>query len=374
MTYIREIIRDHPDYGYRRILPELRERSGERVNHKRLRRLLREHELGLPRYLPNAKPSPVREILREASDQLNLVEAYLGTDREPEPLSVFSTDFTELAYASGQRKAHLMAVVDVGSRCALGWAVGPSANRALALRCWKQVRTRMTGLGQPLEGSVLHSDLDSVYTSFDWLRQIRLDDGLRVSDSELLEFRSHVRMPLRTKLCRGVLFFTPRRAVKDSRLRFFVLRAGAGSEAAALRLRRPPDLRALKRNIRRQVAAGRWGRRRSVRACHSIRATPQPEERIRLIGAFRHNPERKYPGRTAHGRALKRILKAATALSICSTPIPMAACQPSGWRRAMRIVDTRSSRMFRKRSAPPTGSRLEGRPGERRCYHYRVPG
>jgi transposase InsO family protein len=83
----------------------------------------------------------VREILREASGQLNLVEAYLGTDRGPDPLSVFSTDFTELAYASGQRKAHLadvtsaMAVVDVGSRCALGWAVGPSANRALSLRC-----------------------------------------------------------------------------------------------------------------------------------------------------------------------------------------------------------------------------------------------
>jgi len=184
MTYIREIIRDHPDYGYRRILPELRERSGERVNHKRLRRLLREHELGLPRCLPKANPSPVREILREASGQLNLVEAYLGTGLEPAPLSVFSTDFTELAYASGHRKAHLMAVVDVGSRCALGWAVGPSANRELALRCWKQVRTRMTGLGQSLDGRVLHSDLDSVYTSFDWLRQVLLDDGLRVSYSE----------------------------------------------------------------------------------------------------------------------------------------------------------------------------------------------
>jgi len=184
MQHIRAIIRDHPDYGYRRILPELRERSGETVNHKRLRRLLREHELGLPRCLPKAKPSPVREILREASGQLNLVEAYLGTDRAPEPLSVFSTDFTELAYASGQRKAHLMAVVDVGSRCALGWAVGRRANRTLALQCWKQVRARMAALSQPLEGRILHSDLDSVYTSYDWLRQVLLDDGLRVSYSE----------------------------------------------------------------------------------------------------------------------------------------------------------------------------------------------
>jgi hypothetical protein len=61
---------------------------------KRLRRLPSGRELGLPRCLPKATPSPVREILREASGQLNLVEAYLGTDREPELLSVFSTDFT----------------------------------------------------------------------------------------------------------------------------------------------------------------------------------------------------------------------------------------------------------------------------------------
>ena len=58
-----------------------------------------------------------------------------------------------------------MAVVDVGSRYALGWAVGPSANRELALRCWERVRARMAGLGQPLEGTILHSDLDSVYTN-----------------------------------------------------------------------------------------------------------------------------------------------------------------------------------------------------------------
>jgi len=184
MQHVRAIIRDHPDYGYRRILPELRERTGEQVNHKRLRRLLNEHELGLPRCLPKATPSPVQEILQEASGQLNLVQRYLGTGQHPKPLEVFSTDFTQLSYAEGTRTAHLVAVVDIGSRCALGWAVGPSANRELALRCWERVRARMAGLGRPLEGSVSHSDLDSVRAGYDWLRQVLLDDGLRVSYSE----------------------------------------------------------------------------------------------------------------------------------------------------------------------------------------------
>jgi len=31
----------HPGYGYRRLKPELEVRTGRRINHKRLRRLLR---------------------------------------------------------------------------------------------------------------------------------------------------------------------------------------------------------------------------------------------------------------------------------------------------------------------------------------------
>ena len=189
MQHTRAIIRDHPASrnfcdGYRRILPELRERSGEQVNHKRLRRLLSDHELALPRQVPKQSPSPVQEILERATGQLNLVSEYLGTGLAPEPLEVFSTDFTELHYAEGARKAYLMAVVDVGSRYALSWAVGPSANRELALRCWERVRARMAGLGQPLEGTILHSDLDSVRAGYDWLRALLLEDGLRVSYSE----------------------------------------------------------------------------------------------------------------------------------------------------------------------------------------------
>jgi hypothetical protein len=49
----------------------------------------------------------VEKILEEASGSPNLVE-----DRDPAPLEAFSSDFTEISYANGSRKAHLMAVVD----------------------------------------------------------------------------------------------------------------------------------------------------------------------------------------------------------------------------------------------------------------------
>ncbi|WP_162891478.1 IS3 family transposase [Salinibacter ruber] len=179
MDHIREIIGEHPSYGYRRILPELEERTGQTVNHKRLRRLLNEHELGLARQVSKHSPSPAEEILGDAAGQLNLV-----ADLDPEPLEAFSTDFTELKYAGGSRKAYLMAVVDLESKYVPDWAVGPSGNRKLAMRCWEQVRERLTSLGEELDEKIIHHDLDSVYTSYRWLRAILLGDEMRISYSE----------------------------------------------------------------------------------------------------------------------------------------------------------------------------------------------
>jgi Integrase core domain. len=97
----------------------------------------------LPRQAAKRSPSPVQEILGDAAGQLNLV-----ADLDPGPLEAFSTDFTELSYSGGSRKAYLMAVVDLESKYVPGWAVGPSANRKLAMRCWEQVRERLASLGE----------------------------------------------------------------------------------------------------------------------------------------------------------------------------------------------------------------------------------
>ena len=60
---IVEVIRKHPDYGYRRLLPDVILAMDEPVNHKRLRRVLRTYDLSLPRCLPKHSPSPIRDIL-----------------------------------------------------------------------------------------------------------------------------------------------------------------------------------------------------------------------------------------------------------------------------------------------------------------------
>lgn len=179
MSTVRNIITDHPAYGYRRILPELRERTGLRVNHKRLRRLLGEHDLGLMRRLPApGAPSAVRQTLSECEGQLNLVKG-----RAFGLLEAFSTDFTELSYAGGG-KAQLMALVDIKSKWVAGWAVGPSANRELALSCWQHAKERLAHLESSPAGLIVHHDQDSVYTSHEWLYALLIEDGARVSYSE----------------------------------------------------------------------------------------------------------------------------------------------------------------------------------------------
>ena len=174
-----EVIRNHPSYGYRRIRPELEAATEEVVNGKRLRRLLNEWDLNLHRTTARSSPSEVRRILREGEGHLNLLGG-----RDPGPLEVLSTDFTELRYAGGHRKAWLMAMLDVNSAWVPGWAVGPSANRRLALRCWRAVRTSYERSEIDLNGVTVHSDQDSVYTSYAWLRELLIESRARVSYSE----------------------------------------------------------------------------------------------------------------------------------------------------------------------------------------------
>jgi hypothetical protein len=78
------------------------------------------------------------------------------------------------------RKAYLIAVVDLERKDVPGLALGPSADQELALRCWKRVRKRLSALGLPLDGTVVHHDQDSVHTSYRWLQAILLEDGMRV--------------------------------------------------------------------------------------------------------------------------------------------------------------------------------------------------
>lgn len=176
---IVSVIEAHPDYGYRRLQVELAQRTGSRVNHKRLRRVLSSYRLGLRRALPKASVSPVVELVKGAGAAADLVQGRLF-----EPLQVFSTDFTELLYAGGTKKAYLMVLLCIESRWAGGWAVGTRRCRQLALESLTLLTDNLGEVGRTLQGVIVHQDKDSVYTSYAWLHRVLIQEQGRLSYAE----------------------------------------------------------------------------------------------------------------------------------------------------------------------------------------------
>jgi putative transposase len=174
---LEEIAREHPEYGYRRTGTELREGYSEVVNHKVIRRLHQQWHLALLRSAEAPRPSGIREAILAAGRRVNL----LAQLEQVEPLMVVQTDFTELPFAGGRHRAHLMPILDHASKVVLGWAVGASTNRELALAAWKQAKESLRALGLDHRGLIMHHDQDSVYTSYDWTGQLLLRDRLQLS-------------------------------------------------------------------------------------------------------------------------------------------------------------------------------------------------
>ena len=62
---IVSVIESHPGYGFRRIQAELKARLRRPINHKRLRRVLNQYDLGLRRCLPAESSSPVVSMVAQ---------------------------------------------------------------------------------------------------------------------------------------------------------------------------------------------------------------------------------------------------------------------------------------------------------------------
>ena len=176
---LEAIARKHPAYGYRRSTEELEEIRRHKTNHKVVQKLHQEWGLPLLRSIKPPKPSGIRQVITAAGDRINLVAK--AEKDEIETFDVAYTDFTELAYADGHRKAHLIPIIDHASKMVLGWALGDRAVTDLALRAWEYARETLVGYGVELQDFILHHDQDPVFTGYRWTSQLLLKDHVRVS-------------------------------------------------------------------------------------------------------------------------------------------------------------------------------------------------
>jgi putative transposase len=174
---LEDILRDHPSYGIPRITPELADRYGRQINHKVIQELLHLWDLSILRSAKKPRPSSIRQAILEAGDKANLVKGMTQIGL----FAVSYTDFTEICYANGSRKAYLMPIIGHACKMAYGWALGESADSELGIKAWNMAKQTFERLDITCKGMIIHHDQDSVYTGHMWTGQLLLRDKVRLS-------------------------------------------------------------------------------------------------------------------------------------------------------------------------------------------------
>lgn len=158
-----EICDEFEAYGYRRVGAELRHR-GIAVNSKKIRRLMREHDL---------QPKRRRRFVATTnSDHDGPIFPDLARDRMVDgPNQVWVADITYIAIAAGF--VYMAAILDAWSRRVVGYAISRSIDARLAVAALKAaIRAR-----EPPTGCIHHSDRGSQYAS-EVYRSLLAEHGL----------------------------------------------------------------------------------------------------------------------------------------------------------------------------------------------------
>jgi putative transposase len=165
---LAELIGDIQDelsgYGYRRVTHELL-RRGHRVNHKRVARVMRTHDLGIrPRR---------RHVRTTDGDHDSPIFPNRYNNAIPDrPNRVWVTDFTYRRVAHGF--VYLAAMLDACSRKVIGYAISRQIDTELALAALRAAIANR----RPKPGTCIHhSDRGSQYASTQYRRALE-DYGL----------------------------------------------------------------------------------------------------------------------------------------------------------------------------------------------------
>jgi putative transposase len=148
---IRAICAEFPRYGYRRVTAQLKA-EGQRVNHKRVSRIMGEQDL-------RVRPKR-RFIVTTDSDHDGPIFPNLAKDLAPTgPGQLWVADLTYIRILGGF--VYLAVILDAWSRRVVGWAVSRRIDAELALAALEAaIATR-----DPPPGCVHHSDRGSQYAA-----------------------------------------------------------------------------------------------------------------------------------------------------------------------------------------------------------------
>ena len=165
---IRRVHETNRAQGAPRITAELNQDAepNERVNHKRVARVMREHQIAGLRLRRK-----VRTTIGDPSGQ-KLPDLLKRRFSAPAPRCVYAGDITYLPIADGST-LYLATVIDVGTRQLVGWAIADHMRTELVIAALDEaLTTRGT-----LRGAIFLSDHGGQYTSEDFVQHCK-DLGL----------------------------------------------------------------------------------------------------------------------------------------------------------------------------------------------------
>lgn len=169
---IREAQKRHRGrYGRRRMTPEVSERLGRAINHKRVGRLMREHGLG------SQKRRPFRVCTTDSKHEHPIAANVLNRDfTATAPNQKWLADLTYIP--TGEGWLYLALVLDLFSRKLVGWAMSEHMPQGLTLEALRVA----LGWRDPPSGLMHHSDRGSQYAAREY-RAVLEARGIIVSMS-----------------------------------------------------------------------------------------------------------------------------------------------------------------------------------------------
>jgi len=200
---LKQIAKDHSEYGYRRATAELKDTYQRSINQKVVRKLMKSQKLQSLRNTKPPKPSFATKALIQLGDKMNLVAPLLAKQKSGELvigiLQILYTDFTQIIYAGGTKKAELMPMLDHRSKLVTGWALGSTATTEVAVEALAHTQATCKKMGFALEEIIMHHDRGAAYTSHQWIYLILIGYTMQLSyalrgckdNPEMESFNSH---------------------------------------------------------------------------------------------------------------------------------------------------------------------------------------
>jgi len=176
---IRAIVKEHGQYGIRRIKGALELDYEVVIDKDVLEKLLQIWGLSLGRKHKRKKVSWIKKVLQRLGKRANLIRDKIVT----QALQVITSDITQLEYGGG--KAYLCVHKDSYAQVVYGWSLGLTMETSLVIASLRQAETRIKqlfGISQISEETIWHQDRGSQYTSYEYVEEILKRGRISYSD------------------------------------------------------------------------------------------------------------------------------------------------------------------------------------------------